>query len=343
MPHRTLAFLLSTCLLCSAVVAEDAPPDWMSYGAWQPVEISTSYYSLEVLENGQVGLWFNAHFQGHDAVIHLSGPDPSDLERVLPRFNAEIIHDYDQELGGRDSPIMSRSSATRLNDGSVLVLASIGPAYDGGRSELFPALFYSANGVDGWRHLGPPAGEAEVWLAEQRRAGKRIRCEGGGIVQLPDGRLRMYNQNLGAPLAVLEADRPEGPWTFVRDEQGEVHNALQGLGGGWLFPQVSAIGEHGYLLTGGNTWPPTAIVAAVSADGLRFVPPQGAEEPAVIFRPGWLAPDARQAKTLRVAWDEDRQRLLAMSNPLAAGRWSLFWTWAHLDLTVFTANGDPGE
>ncbi len=327
-----LAVLAVPSTLCAA---DEASSAWINYGEWRPVDISTSYYSIEIMADGQMGLWFSAHAQGHDAVIHLSGDDPGDLQRITPRFDARLIKGYDRDLGGRETPLISRASAVRLVDGSVLVLASIGPTYDGGRSELYPALFLSANGIDGWRHLGPPAGEPMAWLTEQRQAGRRIRCEGGGIVQLPDGRLRMYNQNLGARLAILEADRPEGPWRFVRDEHGQMRNAVDGLAGGWLFPQVTAIGDHGFLLTGGNTWPPTAIHGAISTDGYRFVAPGGDEDSIVIFRPQWLCPDAKHAKTLRVAWDPERHELIAMANPLAGRSWDLFWCRATFDLTVF--------
>lgn len=334
---------LLPCALAIALVfavaveasAEDAPPRWISYGEWRPVGLATSYYNPEILQDNQVGLWFNAHFQGHDAVINLVGPDLENLERVAPQFDAQIIKGYDQDLGSRASPLISRASATRLRDGSVVVLASIGPQYDGGRSELYPALFHSGDGKRDWQHLGPPGGEAQVWLDEQRAAGKKIRCEGAGIIQLPDGRLRMYQQNLGARLAILEADTVHGPWRFVRNRRGEIHNVLDGLNGGWLFPHVAGIGEHGFLLTGGNTWPPTEIHAAISNDGIQFRPIDPGNKPSVIFRPSWLDPQAQNVKALRVAWDGEQQRLLTISNPYDGKAFPLFWTWATVDLSIF--------
>ena len=77
------------------------------------------------------------------------------------------------------------------------------------------------------------------------------------MVQLPDGRLRMYTQCYGVRLSVAEADSVRGPWVFIKNEAGEIRNVVSGLpGGSWLFPSLQHIKDHGYILTGGNAWPP---------------------------------------------------------------------------------------
>ena len=326
--------LLITLVAVSAARAAEASAAWISYGDWQPVGLATSYYTVEHDADG-ASLWFNAHFQGHDSVIHLRGADLSSLERVLPRFDAQIIHGYDQDLGDRATPIISRSAALRLADGSVLVQASIGPAYDGGRSELYPVLFHSPDGVDKWRYLGPPSGEPAAWLDQQRQAGARIRCEGGGIVQLADGRLRLYQQNLGASLAIIEADSVEGPWHFVRHEDGSIRNAVAGLDGGWLFPQVIAVGEHGYLLSAGDAWPPRAIRGAISGDGLNFSWVGDNDAARIILQPHQVLAEATSVKAVRFAWDAQQQRLLAVANPFHQRQYPLLWSWATIDLKIF--------
>ena len=98
-----------------------------------------------------------------------------------------------------------------------------------------------------WRHLGPPPGEL-VPLGAIITREKENRSDGGSIVKLSNGRLRMYLQGLGYRLTALEAEQPEGPWNFVRDEMYDRFElAPAHFGHQWLFPHVSSMGKHGFL------------------------------------------------------------------------------------------------
>ena len=330
--------------ISNAAEKETPTASWMTFKPWQEMGLAFSYYSLEyrpqATEKQRFGLWFSANVNGTDSIIELQGPDFSNLNRVPPQFDATIIRKYTEELNGRKTPIISRSSATRLADGSVVVLASIGPAYNSGKSELYPALFFKAKDSKKWQHLGAPSGEPQQWLDKERAAKRKIRSDGGSIIQLPDGRLRMYNQCFGARLSIAEAATVHGPWTILKDDQGKAIDARASLpGGAWLFPQVVPIAEHGYILTGGNTWPPTQIWAAVSTDGISFSVPQENGQARPMLLPTDVLAGAKSMKSLRLVYDPLGKRLFAVSNPWQAQHrdYPLLWSEAQLDLSVFSA------
>ena len=234
-----------------------------------------------------------------------------------PAFDGRIIEGYDQDLDGRATPIISRVSVTRLADGRVVCLAGIGPRYTGGGTELYPALFVSENGQpNSWQHLGPPAGEPADWLAARRASGKRIRCEGGTIVQLADGRLRAWLHGYGVRLAVAEADQVEGPWTFIRAADGSLLDALDGVPGGFVFPYVNQLGDR-WVISGADAWPPRAILGAISDDGLSFTP---LSQP--LITPNEILPGSDAIKTLRWTTSADgRLHATASVWSADAGTW----------------------
>lgn len=296
---------------------------------WTPMGLNVSYFNLG-WSNGAVDFWFDARFQNIDSLIRLRGPCLDRLERVPPQFDTRLVRGYDLDLNGIPHPILSRSSGVVLQDGTALVLGSIGPRYEGGNSELVPVLFLQPPGGT-WRYLGPPSGDPADFLAAARAAGATVRCEGAGIVQLPDGRLRLYahgmldagdvparvrNRRLAVnTLLIAEADTPEGPWRFLRDAEVRPLDLFRDSPLPWLFAHVQPLGEHGFMLTGGDAWPPQAVYAAYSADGLSFHLPARADgTPLPLQRATDVAEDARFCKALRGVLVPDSLRFLRVMN-----------------------------
>ena len=134
----------------------------------------------------------------------------------MPQFNASLVENYDRDLGGLEHPILSRASGTVLADGSMVAMASIGPRYQGGIPSSTPSYSTALPMPRNGSILGPPTGEPLAWLDEQRRKKKKIRSDGGSIIQLADGSLRMYSQCYGVRLSVAEAENIHGPWVLSK-------------------------------------------------------------------------------------------------------------------------------
>lgn len=312
------------------------------WGAWRALDLSVGYANLSRTETG-LQLWFGASYRGVDRLVRLQGDRPERMERVPPQFDTRRVKGYDRDLDGRSHPILSRVSGTVLPDGTSVVYGAIGPRYTGGGSELFPALFSRRPGGE-WRHLGPPAGEPMAFLDAAERAGASVRCEGGGLVVGPEGRLRLYAHGMLSPeevpgrirdgrvrsnrIPVAEADGLEGDWRFRRDAEGKWLDITRGSGLPWLFPHVQPLGDWGWMLTGADAWPPQRIYAAYSRDGLVFTLPVDDEGKAVpLLRAREVRADARFIKILRGAWDPKRARFVAVasiSRPEDQGRSALY-------------------
>ena len=319
------------------------PHPFDNWSEWQPLNLNVSYFNLtRSPDEPTLQLWFTANFQGVDSLIRLEGPDPLRLNRVPPQFDTRLVEHYPRDLDGIPHPILSRTSTTRLQDGTLLVLGSIGPRYSGGHSELFPVLFLKKPNQN-WEYLGPPSGEPKQFLDAAAARGATVRCEGAGIVQLPDGTLRFYAHGMLDPeavpdhlrqgriapntLLVAEAERPEGPWTFLRDETGAVLNLFANTPIPWVFPHVQTLDDQTIMLTGADAWPPQAVYAAYSRDGLHFRFPADATEnddgtvnldaattPRPLRNATDISPDARFCKGLRGIWMPESQTFHAVMN-----------------------------
>lgn len=365
-----MRILLNLLLLFScATLCAEAPGIYIQPGGrhpfhewrpWQPLQLGVSYFNL-TRDDGNFHLWFNASFEGRDSLIRLEGADLDHLERTPPQFDTRIVKNYDLDLDGLPSPLLSRASGLRLRDGTELVQGSVGPRYRGGGSELFPALFLRKED-DAWHHLGPPPGEPEDLLNAIRAHAASVRSEGGGLIELPDGRLRIYlhglpehdrfaemisgNRLIRHSLLVAESDHPEGPWTFLREQQGERINLYPADTLPWLFVHVQPLGDTGYMLTGADQWPPKNIYAAYSTDGLHFVTPADPDthEPLPLMRARELAPDAQFCKALRGTLLEDAKTFTAIMNisrPRDRGRSMLYFSESAFDADLFHALFQP--
>jgi hypothetical protein len=324
------------------------------WAPWTQMNLPVSYVSLSYHENSFL-VWFNASFQGRDSLIRLQGPDLSTLERIPPQFDTEIVQAYDRDLDGLNFPILSRSSGVRLRDGTEMVQGSVGPRYRGGGSELFPALFFKPPGGP-WQHTGPPPGEPADLLNAIRQKSSDVRSEGGGIIELPDGRLRMYLHGLpendafqnritggrliAHTLLVAESDGPGAPWTFLRTREGTRLNLFTSSPLPWLFVHVQPLGDQGYLLTGADAWPPQKIYAAYSRDGLHFRNPTDPEtgHAVPLIHAVDVSPDARFCKVLRGVLMPDGKTFTAIMNisrPQDRGMSTLFFSRASFNLNTF--------
>jgi hypothetical protein len=316
------ALLSALCLTAALSAGEAVPP--IRFAPFAPVlasgkPLAVSYFSLVPRSaDQQISLWFDANMNGTDIVVGLPGATLSTLQRVMPAFDGTLVKGYDRDLLGRKSPIISRSTAVRLKDGSYVVSASIGPEYGaGGKStELFPVLFTSPDGKPGsWTYLGPPAGEPAADLARRMKAGQLIRSDGGALIQQADGSLRLYlhwDDSAGLRLVCMEAKTVVGPWTFIKDKGGKIRNLVPDkVGGSWLFPSLCPVPGNRLLLTGGNKWPPTELYAAMSLDGLDFKPVAATP----VLTPAMIKPDATTVKMVRFAWNAAKGTLDAVANP----------------------------
>lgn len=299
---------LSFCLTTGGLWAEEHP--LAAFGPWSPLPFGVSYFNP--LHNGeQWELWFCAVHQGTNSQIGLEGPSLGALERSLPRFDSSIVEGYDKHRPEREHPILSRTSVMRCRDGRYLCLGSIGPSYRGGASELFPALFVSPSGKRGnWKHLGAPKGEPRSWLEEQRKKKKKIRSDGGSVIEMANGELRMFVHGYGRRLVGLQAKDVDGPWFFERDGDGAILDLAPKVKGvQWLFPNVAKI-QGLFILTGGDAWPPKEIWAAVSRDGKTFALAGGREEPLLVAEDLSVP----SFKALRLAEDPKNQGVQAVLN-----------------------------
>lgn len=297
------------------------------WATWEQTGLSISYFNL-TQQPDEWHFWFSASFEGADSLVLLGGPSPGELNRVPPQFNTSIIRDYDRDLDGLTHPILSRASGLQTEKGWKIVQGSIGPRYRGGASELFPALFVQPPG-EPWHHLGVPPREPARFVQALRERNATLRSEGGGLVQLPNGRLRMYLHGLVDPgelpdtrqnqrvapnsLLVAEADHPEGPWTFLRNPEGKLVNILEQSRLPWLFAHVQPLGNEGFMLTGGSSWPPKALYAAYSRDGIHFSTPADENgNPVPLLEP--FHEDALFMKALRGAMDPTEPVFHAFAN-----------------------------
>lgn len=297
---------------------------------WEPLNLAVSYFNLDVHEESFI-VWFGASVEGNDSVIRLEGPSFADLNRPPPQFDSRIVQGYDLHLDGLDLPILTRVNGLRMRDGTQIVQGAIGPRYTGGGSELYPAFFIKRPGRE-WIHSGPPSGEPATVLDQVRQLNAQVRSEAGGLIELPDGRLRVYLHGLPDPdkiptairanrihvktLFVAESDTPEGPWSFLRHPDGTVIDLLANTTESWTFLHVQPLGDAGYMLTGADAWPPTRVFAAYSRDGLYFISPAHRDSRGLLplMRMEDVAGDAKFCKALRGALHPDEKTFSAVMN-----------------------------
>jgi hypothetical protein len=369
------ALILSLSTAAAAGAGNKRPPDPnRAWAPWKRMPFDLGYPMVLRTNEKEIQFWFSATNRGMDRIFGFVAPSLGAMrysDRAL-RFGADIIRRYDRPLNGIKHPLITRSSCTVLKNGTHIVLAAIGPRYQGG-SELYPALFVSPDGKAGtWKHLGPPAGDPEEWLKKARRINGRFRIEGGSIVELEDGTLRMYiygftdmkdlttrkqppprkkkgkkgRSGRGVSLYnhnifIAEAPKPEGPWKFRKNMRGRCIGITEGLSPDcqWLFPNVMQIGKHGYMLTGVDKWVPTSTWAAFSLDGVKFHlrKDDKGKVTGPIFVPSMVAPGMDSIKGLRGAFNPANSMFeaVAIVSPVKNPNWHVYHSRIRFPLEVF--------
>ena len=255
---------------------------------WRPLGFQASYFNFTGDSEDNLELWFSALTAGgRNSMVRLPF-DGEGFPRLEPIFDTTLVKQYERELHGLEFPILTRASGYVSHAGKSLVLAAVGPRYTGGASELVPWLFLE-DGEGGWKSLGLPEGEPREFVEAAWERGLIVRSEVGGLAETSGGQKRMYLHGLTEPdlmgvwqrgnrlvvpkVLVAEAKNWEGPWSFIRHEDGRLWDIREESGLPWLFPHIQRIAENQYLFTGASSWPPNRIYAGYSRDGLHFVVP----------------------------------------------------------------------
>jgi hypothetical protein len=143
---------------------------------------------------------------------------------------------------------------------------------------------------------------------------------------------------MSSSMLIAQAPGVEGPWTFLRDRSGNCININEGLTKDceWLFPSVMKIGDHGYMLTGGDKWPPTAAWAAFSVNGVYFdIPSRRGRKSEPGLRCTDIQPEADAMKVLRGACNPDTGLFEAVANVAVPGGWHVYHSQCPFDVGIF--------
>jgi hypothetical protein len=162
---------------------------------------------------------------------------------------------------------MTRSYMIHDPEVGYVLLGCVTAEYLPGTTSLLPAIVVSPDGRPGtWKYLG-------ILRPEPRRESERrahpVWSDGGGIVRLRDGRWRVYLNGYVGGVAAAEADRLEGPWTFLRDDRGQI--AVLAASDG-IFPAVLRVSDDDWHLWISRAWPVREIWHFWSRDGLAWRP-----------------------------------------------------------------------
>ena len=260
----------------------DPPKDGLRHWAapFESIGIEGAYVSV-IIRDGRYELWHNTWGDSlaEKQVVVNSGPDIRRLGKARPVCDATIIGDVFDPHGlqqpQKPDQLSSERGFTRtfmLYDPALgYVLFSCNPpGYYPGSVPLLPSLTLSKTGEPGsWICKGKLAGEP---LAE---AAKRvIWSDGGSLHRLDDGRWRAYVNGFGQVCAILGSATLDGPWAFLRDDKGEIREALpdfpKGPHGGGCFPTVLRVRPDEWHLWLTDTWPPQSIWHFWSKDGIAW-------------------------------------------------------------------------
>jgi hypothetical protein len=242
--------------------------------------LGNSYVSVTRPAPGLVELWSNEWGPdgAADRMIFVRrGPS---LDRLGSRevvFDGTLIDDvYSMDGSGDLSPTRGFTRPSMLwtpEDGYVL-LCCVCPDYLPGRTYLLPAIVTSKTGRPGtWRYHGMLKGEMEEEVRRvEKETGRPARSDGGSIHRLDDGTWRILLNGFSPTLAALEADSPEGPWRFVRGDNGAIRELLPDFPDRGIFPYALRLEPNRWRLWITDDWPPQSIWQYASDDGLHWKP-----------------------------------------------------------------------
>lgn len=239
-------------------------------------------------------------------------------------FTTKIIRTFpDRHDPTRPAEVvrLSRTSVQSYSGrGYVALLPAFGgDPYGGGQHPLLPLVFSSPTGKPGdWACHGRLSGEPE-----KMENSKRLWCDGGSIIPLADGRWRVYLNGYGPAIAACEAASLDGPWTFVRDDEGRIRDVAsvlpvrEKMRGGAIFPYLLRVSEREYHLWVCDQWLCTAVWHLTSADGLDFRP--YGEQPEITLADSGGAP----IKGIRACVTPDGTTILGLIPFFRNGGWNI--------------------
>jgi hypothetical protein len=265
----------------------DVPGDpprtgWRYWSRFSPLPYSTkalgnSYVSIIQPPQGGVEFWANTWGPTGAAdrgFFVRRGPALNRLGPEEPVFDGALIDDVyvtNQPSVLAPGRGISRPSLILDPQEGYVLFCGVCPEYLPGSVPMLPALFVSKTGAKGtWKYLGTLKGEPAAAAQERfMTTGRHEWINGGGITRLPDRRWRIYLNGFDRRLAAVEGDRLEGPWQFLRDNQGGVRELLPD-GPGGIFPHLLKVGDRDWHLWLTDTWPAQSIWHYHSTDGLRW-------------------------------------------------------------------------
>ncbi|MBN1863856.1 MAG: hypothetical protein JW808_03035, partial [Victivallales bacterium] len=205
------------------------------------------------------------------------GPAIDKLSSKEIMFDGTLINDvYALDGSGELAPTrgFTRPYMTYTPEDGYVLLCCVCPDYLPGRTYLLPALVVSKTGKPGtWSYLGMLKGEPETEAARiQQETKRQPRSDGGVIVKLTDGSWRIYLNWSGITLTALEAQSLQGPWRFLRDQNGAIVELLPEFPGNGIFPFVTHAGSDRWHARISDDWPPQSIWHYVSRDGVKWSP-----------------------------------------------------------------------
>jgi len=174
------------------------------------------------------------------------------------------------------SPVRGYTRPSMIHDSEngYVLMACVCPDYQPGSVTLMPAILTSPTGQAGtWTYHGMITGEPQE---EQAKRGSPVWSDGGSLFRLSDGTWRMYVNGFGQTLAVLHAKSLDGPWLFVRENNGAIRELIL-PNDGWgpehgCFPHVLSISESEWHFWVSDRWPCQSVWHFWSRDGLTWEP-----------------------------------------------------------------------
>jgi len=199
------------------------------------------------------------------------GPSPERLgDTQVVEHLRPLLHDVaDPRRPERLAEWRAMSRSYMIHDLQVgyVLFGCVTPEYFPGTGSLLPAILVSPDGRPGtWKYLGILQPEPRQ---ESERRARPVWSDGGGIVRLPDGRWRVYLSGYVDGITAAEADRLEGPWTFLRNRRGQIAALTPQQG---LFPAVLRVSDDDWHLWMSHGWPVREISHLWSRDGLAWRP-----------------------------------------------------------------------
>jgi hypothetical protein len=285
------------------------------WSEFQPLPYAGAYVSVIIRNNVEpkrYELWQNTWGEkGAESrqIVVRKGADLKSLGEPEVVFDGTIIEDVPDPKNpetlapGRG---FTRPAVMYDPQQGYVMLVCVAPDYLPGSVPLLPAILVSKTGQKGdWKYLGTLKGDPQK-EAEKRK----IWSDCGSIVRLDDWRWRIYLNGYGPVVSALESESLEGPWAFLRDDEGNIRELLtefpRDKRRGGCFPTVLRVADNEWHLWITDKWPPQTIWHFFSDDGLSWR--RYGDQPEITR----AAFDGRGIKCLRAYYEPAEQRVFGL-------------------------------